>query len=145
MRTTTSATRTRDLLRARRDATATSTTQTTRPSATTTRRTRARDLLRARRDEKARLGLDAVVQRLLRQRGGPRHVLVRRVGARADQAHLELLGPVVLLHGGGELRQRRGQIGRERPVDVGLQRAQVDLNDLKDVSGENTECSCASR
>jgi hypothetical protein len=67
---------------------------------------------------------------LVGDRGSARHVLVRRVGARADQTDRELLGPVVLLDGLGKLGERGGQVGSVRAVDVRLELREVDLDDL---------------
>lgn len=69
-------------------------------------------------------------RRLVRNRRGAAHVLVRRVGARSDQRDLELRRPVVLLHSRGELRDRGSKIGGERTVDVRLEFGEVDLDDL---------------
>jgi hypothetical protein len=56
--------------------------------------------------------------------------LVTRVGARADETDRELGGPVVGLDGRGKLGQRVGKVGRERAVDVRLERVEVNLNQL---------------
>ncbi len=45
-------------------------------------------------------------------------------------AYGDLLGPLIFLDGLGELGQRGGQIGREGPVDVGLELVEVDLDHL---------------
>ena len=88
------------------------------------------DLLRAGGDEEGRLGLDAVVEGITGDGGATRHILVRGVGARADQTSLELNGPVVVLDGLGELGEGSGKIGGEGAVDVGLELGEVDLDDL---------------
>ena len=62
--------------------------------------------------------------------GGAREVLVGAVGAAANERGLEVGGPAVLAAGVRKLGQGRGQVGREGAVDVGLQLAQVDLNEL---------------
>jgi hypothetical protein len=81
-------------------------------------------------DGEQRLGLDAVVHGILCDGGSTGHVLVRGVGARADQTDLELLGPVVGLDGLLELADGSGQIRGEGTVDVGLELREVDLNEL---------------
>ena len=88
------------------------------------------NLLGAGRDGKGRLGLEAVVERLLGDAGGARHVLVGAVCAAADEADLDLGGPAVLGGRGAQLLDRVRQIGRERTVDVRLELAQVDLDHL---------------
>jgi len=77
-----------------------------------------------------RLDVEAVLDSLADERGRARHVLVAAVGAAADEAHLELGGPVVLLGSLSELGQGGGEIGREGAVDVGLELRQVDLDNL---------------
>lgn len=67
---------------------------------------------------------------LARNAGGTAHVLVRRVGARTDQADAELHGPAVLLGSRTKLLERVGQVGREGAVDVGLELVKVNLNEL---------------
>jgi hypothetical protein len=76
------------------------------------------------------LGLDAVVESVLGNGSGTAHVLVRGVGARADQTDLELLGPAVGLDGILELADGGGKIGSEGTVDVGLELRKVDLDEL---------------
>jgi hypothetical protein len=76
------------------------------------------------------LGLDAVVESVLGNGSGTAHVLVRGVGARADQTDLELLGPTVGLDGLLELADGGGKIGSEGTVDVGLELRKVDLDEL---------------
>lgn len=88
------------------------------------------NLLRARGDSEGSLGLQAVVESIASDRGGARHVLVRRVGARTDETNLEVLGPVVVLDGLAELGDGGGQIGGEGTVDVRLELGQVDLDEL---------------
>lgn len=88
------------------------------------------DLLGTRSDGEQSLGLDAVVKSVASDRGGARHILVRRVGARTDQTNLELLGPAVGLDGLAELGDRGGKIRGEWAVDVGLKLRQVDLDQL---------------
>eukprot|EP00053_Salpingoeca_punica_P020385 m.211399 g.211399 ORF g.211399 m.211399 type:complete len:843 (+) comp18318_c0_seq1:197-2725(+) len=88
------------------------------------------DLLGAGRDGELGLGLDAVVQHLLGHAGRALHVLVGGVGAAADEADAELDRPVVLLELLGKLGERVGQIRGEGAVDVRLQRAEVNLDDL---------------
>lgn len=53
------------------------------------------------------LGPDAGLEGLAGHAGGALHVLVTAVGARADQAGLQLCGPLVFLQGIAEL-QRKG-------------------------------------
>ena len=88
------------------------------------------DLLRARGDSEHGLGLNTVVKGVPSDRGGTGHVLIRGVGARADQTDLELLGPLVGINSLLELRDRGGKIGSERTVDVRLELGQVDLDQL---------------
>lgn len=88
------------------------------------------DLLGSGGDSELRLALQAVGLGLLGDGGGSRHVLVRRVGAGTDQSDLELLRPAVVLDGLGELGDRGGQIGGEGTVDVRLEFAQVQVDDL---------------
>ena len=76
------------------------------------------------------LGLDAVVESVLGNGGRTAHVLVRGVGARADQTDLELLRPAVGLDGILELADGSGKIGGEGTVDVGLELRKVDLDEL---------------
>jgi hypothetical protein len=76
------------------------------------------------------LGLDAVVESVLGNGSGTAHVLVRGVGARADQTDLELLRPAVGLDSILELADGSGKIGSEGTVDVGLELRKVDLDEL---------------
>jgi hypothetical protein len=76
------------------------------------------------------LGLDAVVESVLGNGSGTAHVLVRGVGARADQTDLELLGPTIGLDGILELADGGGKIGGEGTVDVRLELRKVDLDEL---------------
>lgn len=76
------------------------------------------------------LSLDTVVDGVTSDGGSSGHVLVRGVGARADETDLELLGPVVILDGLAELGDGSGQIGSEGTVDMGLKLVQVDLDEL---------------
>lgn len=76
------------------------------------------------------LGLDAVVESVLGNGSGTAHVLVRGVGARADQTDLELLRPAVGLDSILELADGSGKIGGEGTVDVGLELRKVDLDEL---------------
>jgi hypothetical protein len=77
-----------------------------------------------------RLGLDAVVHGVLRNGGSAGHVLVRGVGARADETDLEVFRPLVGLDSLLELGDGGGQIRCEGTVDVGLKSVEVDLNEL---------------
>lgn len=88
------------------------------------------NLLRSRCDSEHALGLDTVVKRILSNRGGTAHVLVRGVCAGTDQTDLELLRPLVLLNRLLELAQRGGKIWGERSVDVWLELAEVDLDEF---------------
>lgn len=76
------------------------------------------------------LGLEAVGHGILRDRGRAGHVLVRRVGARADQTDLELFRPLVGLDSLLELADGGGKIGGEGTVDVGLKLREVNLDKL---------------
>jgi len=88
------------------------------------------DLLRSGGDGELALEVEAVVERLLHDGSRARHVLVRRVGARADETDLDLVGPAVLLGLLGELGDGGGKVGGEGAVDVGLELGEVDLDDL---------------
>ena len=88
------------------------------------------DLLAAGSDVEGSLGLETLGQRLLHQAGHPGHVLVAGVSARPDQSVLHLQRPAVRLGSAAQLRDGGGEVGSEGPVDVGLQRAQVDLHHL---------------
>ena len=88
------------------------------------------DLLGTRGDSEGRLGLDTVVEGITSDRGGTGHILVRGVGARANQTDLELLGPAVLLDSLAELGDRSSQIRSEGTVDVGLELGEIDLDEL---------------
>lgn len=68
---------------------------------------------------------------LLDDARAPAHVLVRAVGARADQADLDVDGPAVLLGVVAEFADGRREIGREGTVDVGLERVEVDFDYLR--------------
>jgi len=88
------------------------------------------NLLGTRGDDEGGLGLEAVGQSIAGDGGTARHVLVRRVGARADQTDLELLGPVVGLDSRRKLGDGGGKIGSEGSVDMGLECVEVDLQEL---------------
>mmetsp|Transcript_17846 Transcript_17846/g.49936 ORF Transcript_17846/g.49936 Transcript_17846/m.49936 type:complete len:278 (+) Transcript_17846:639-1472(+) len=88
------------------------------------------DLLGAWADGEGDLGLDACVESLLGNGCSAGHVLVGGVCAGADEASLELRWPAVLLDVGGKLGDGVGEVGGEGPVDLGLQLAEVDLNEL---------------
>lgn len=62
--------------------------------------------------------------------GGSRHVLVRRVGARADQTDLELLRPRVPLDLLGKFGEGSGKIRGEGTVNMGLELREVDFDPL---------------
>jgi hypothetical protein len=83
------------------------------------------DLLGTGGDGELGLGLQTVSLGLLGNGSRSRHVLVGRVGARSDKTDLELLGPVVVLDGLGELGNGGREIGSEGTVDVGLELRQV--------------------
>lgn len=88
------------------------------------------NLLGTRSDSEARLGLDTVVEGITGNGSTTSHILVRGVGARADQANLELLGPLVVLDSLTKLGDGSSQIGSEGSVDVGLELRQVNLDEL---------------
>jgi hypothetical protein len=88
------------------------------------------NLLGTRGNGEERLGLQAMVEGVLSDRGGTGHVLVRGVSARANKTDLELLGPLVGLNSLLELGDRGSKIGSEGTVDVRLQLREVDLNQL---------------
>lgn len=91
---------------------------------------RGTNLLGSGGDGETRLGLESVRGSLLGDRSGARHVLVRRVGARSDETDRELVGPVVLLDGGGKLGEGSREIRSVGTVDVGFEFREVDLDDL---------------
>ena len=88
------------------------------------------DLLAAGGDVEGALGLEALVQSLLHQRGHSAHVLVAGVCAGADETILDLERPLVLLGGIRQLGDRSGEVRGEGAVDVGLQSAQVNFDNL---------------
>ena len=88
------------------------------------------DLLRARGDSEHRLGLDAVVQSVPGDGRSTGHILVRGIGAGANQTDLELLGPLVGVNGLLELGDGSSKIRSEGTVDVRLELGQVDLDQL---------------
>ena len=88
------------------------------------------DLLGTGGDREARLEVNAVVSRLLRDVGRAGHVLVGRVRARADESDLELLWPAVLDNLILELGKRSGKVGRKGTVDVRLKLGEVLRNDV---------------
>ncbi|PMB71436.1 hypothetical protein BM221_001525 [Beauveria bassiana] len=91
---------------------------------------RRANLLAAGGDVKVGNGLEPRGGRLLEERLDTRHVLVRRIRAAANQARRERLGPLLVPDCVLELGQRRGQVRRERAVDVRLQRRQVNRDAL---------------
>ena len=91
------------------------------------------DLLRARGDGELRFGFELFRHRLPGHRSSAVEVFVGRVGAGADQAYLQLLRVAVFFDGGCKLRDRPGQVGRIRAVDVRFQRREVNLDDLVEV------------
>jgi hypothetical protein len=88
------------------------------------------NLLRAGGDSEERLGLDAMGHSILSDRGATRHVLIRGVGAGANETDLELFRPLVGLNSLFELADGGGKIGCEGSVDVRLQFREVDLDKL---------------
>ena len=88
------------------------------------------NLLGARGDGEQGLSLETVVHGVLGNGGGTGHILVGGVGARADQTDLQLGWPVVLLDSILELGDGSSQVGSEGSVDMGLEFAQVDLDEL---------------
>ena len=64
------------------------------------------------------LGLDACSQSLAGHAGSTLHVLVAGVGAGANQACLQLCGPLVGLERLSKLRQAVSQVGREGSIDL---------------------------
>lgn len=81
-------------------------------------------------DGESRLGLEAVVKSVTGDGSSAGHVLIRGVGARTDQADLDLLRPAVLLGGLLKLGDRGSQVRGEGTVDVRLKLAEVELNEL---------------
>ena len=88
------------------------------------------DLLAARGDVEGALGLEALVQSLLHQRGHSAHVLVARVCAGTDQTVFDLERPLALLGGIRQLGDQVGEVGGEGTIDVRFEGAQVNLNNL---------------
>ncbi|KAH6609638.1 hypothetical protein Trco_002984 [Trichoderma cornu-damae] len=88
------------------------------------------DLLAAGGDVEVGGGLEARGGRLLEEALHAGHVLVGAVGAAADEAGRQLLGPPLVPDGVLELGQGGGQVGGEGPVDVGLQLGEVDGDEL---------------
>ena len=88
------------------------------------------DLLTAGGDVEGALGLEALGKGLLHQRGDPAHVLVARVGAGPDETILNLERPLVLLGGIRQLGDGGGEVRSEGAIDVRLQSAQVNLDNL---------------
>lgn len=62
--------------------------------------------------------------------GAPAHVFVRAVGARSDEADLDVHRPLVLLGRVSQPVDGVGKVGGEGAVDVGLKLVEVDLDDL---------------
>ena len=87
-------------------------------------------LLGAGRDHEIGLAAQAAVGCLAGDARGPGDVLVRRVGARADERVADLGGPALALGLGAEGGDRAGQVRGVRAVDVGCQLGEVDLDDL---------------
>ena len=85
------------------------------------------DLFGAGRDHEERLGLQAVLHRLLHYGGAAAHILVGAVGTGPDEAGLHLQGPALLAGSDTDLVDGVGQVGGEGAVDVGLEGVQVDL------------------
>ena len=87
-------------------------------------------LLRTWGDGVLRFGNQFFVYRLLCQRGCTRDVFVGGVGARTDQAHIQLRWPAIFSYCCSKLRNRPSQIRREWTVDMRLKLGQVNLNHL---------------
>ena len=83
------------------------------------------NLLRTGGDRELTLGLETVRSSLLRDGSRASHVLIRRVGARTDEADFELRWPAILLHLPLELRKRSREVRSERAVNVGFKLRQV--------------------
>ena len=60
--------------------------------------------------------------------GRAAQVLIGRVRARADQSHFHLPGIALFAHDRSEIGDRVRCVGRERPVDMRLERRQVDVD-----------------
>jgi hypothetical protein len=88
------------------------------------------NLLRTRSDSKHGLSLDAVVNGILSNGSRAAHILVRRVGARANQAYFQFLWPLVRLNGFLEFADWCGKIRSEWAVDVWLQCIEVNLDEF---------------
>ena len=89
------------------------------------------DLLTAGGDVEGALGLEALGKGLLHQRGDPAHVFVAGVGAGPDETILNLERPLVLLGGIRQLGDGGGEVRGKRAIDVRLQSAQVNLDNLE--------------
>ena len=83
------------------------------------------DLLGSRSDGELALEAKTVVSSLLHNGSGASHILVRGVGARADEADPDVIGPVVLLGFLSQLGDRSSKVGGERTVDMRLQLVEV--------------------
>ena len=68
---------------------------------------------------------------LLHEGSNSAHILIRRVGAGSNKTILDLQRPGVGLGGLTQLRDGGGKVGGEGTVDVGLQGAQVNFDNLK--------------
>ena len=80
-----------------------------------------------------RFDLQMLFRGLVGNGSGTGQVFVRRVGARTNQAYLDVQGPAVLGGQSTQLRNGCSQIRSERSVYMRLKRVQVDFNDLVEV------------
>ena len=72
--------------------------------------------------------LNALVDHFLGNRGCARNVFIGRICARTDQRNFELLREAFFLGLGSNRRNRHRGIRRERTVDMGFERRQVDFH-----------------
>ena len=88
------------------------------------------NLFRARIDDELSLGLQSLSLCLAGYGSSFCKVLIARVGARADESHLNSHRIVLTRPLGLHLAQRCGSIGSERTIEMGLYAAEVDFDNL---------------
>ena len=89
---------------------------------------RAIHLLRTWVDNQRSLHLQSLRLYLTGYRSRTAQILIRRVGAGANQSHFHFLRETFLLHTGRKFRNRTSRIGGERTVHIGFQSRKVDFN-----------------
>jgi hypothetical protein len=109
---------------------------------------RGTDLLRSGGNSEFALEVETVIRSLLDDRGRAGHVLIGRVGARADETDFKLVGPAILLNLCSKLGDRGGQIGSERTVDMRFELGKVlkitSIGFQKSILGKLTISTCWS-